>query len=212
MVYIYSGESHNNEIKLSRLVYRNAVRKIRLSLSGWERSYRSFISDTEIENQHRRMAGWEFGINHREFIGASILEANLSYRQGTGILNSLPAPEEASNEGTSRPQIISADVQLNLPFALNKQHFRYTGVWRRQRNQTPLIPQDRFAIGGRYTVRGFDGENLLSAERGWLIRNDLCVVLGKIGQELYLGIDHGEVGGQSSNFGSTVLSVETQTP
>lgn len=196
--YVYSGESQNNEIKLSRPMYRDAVRKTTLSLRGWERSSKNFTDDTEIEVQRRRMAGWELGINHREFIGASVLDVNLLYRRGTGAMSSLPAPEAAAGEGTSRPEIILADAQLNLPFALGKERFRYTGALKAQWNRTPLVPQDRFAIAGRYTVRGFNGENLLSAERGWLVRNDLSLALGKTGQEFYVGIDHGEIGGPSS--------------
>lgn len=196
--YIYRGESQNSDIKLSRLVYRDAVRKTTLSLRGWSRSSRNFIDDTEVEVQRRRMAGWDLGIGHREFIGAATLDLNLTHRRGTGAMDALAAPEEAFGEGTSRPKIILADAQLNVPFALGKQRLRYTGAWRAQWNHTPLVPQDRFALGGRYTVRGFDGENLLSAERGWLIRNDLGLALGQTGQELYLGVDYGEVGGSSS--------------
>ncbi len=196
--YMYSGESQNSDIKLSRLVYRDAVRKTTLSLSGWKRSSQNFIDDTEVEVQRRRMAGWDLGMAHREFIGTATLDLNAKYRRGTGAMDALPAPEEAFDEGTSRPKIVMADAQLNVPFVVAEQHLRYTGALRAQWNQTPLVSQDRFAIGGRYTVRGFDGENLLSADRGWLIRNDLGLALWQTGQELYLGIDHGEVAGQSS--------------
>lgn len=195
--YLYSGESQNSDIKLSRLIYRDAVRKTTLSLRGWSRSSKNFIDDTEVEVQRRRMAGWDFGLAHREFLGSSTLDLNLIHRRGTGAMNALPAPEEAFGEGTSRPKIILADAQLNFPFVLGEQRLRYTGTLRAQWNYTPLVPQDRFAIGGRYTVRGFDGENLLSAERGWLIRNDLGLALWQTGQELYLGVDYGEVGGTS---------------
>ncbi|MDZ7938044.1 MAG: ShlB/FhaC/HecB family hemolysin secretion/activation protein [Rhodoferax sp.] len=75
---------------------------------------------------------------------------------------------------------------------------RYQGSLRIQGNDTPLTPQDRFSIGGRYTVRGFDGESSLSGDSGWLLRQDVGWALGASGQELYLGIDAGEVGGQSS--------------
>lgn len=78
-----------------------------------------------------------------------------------------------------RPKIITADAQLNAPFNLGEQRLRYTGTWRAQWNRTPLVPQDRFAIGNRYTVRGFDGENQLLAESGWLVRNDLGVASDK---------------------------------
>lgn len=196
--YVYSGESRNSDLKLSRLVYRDAVRKTTLSLSGWRRSSQNFIDDTEVEVQRRRMAGWDFGLAHREFIGTATLDLNAAYRRGTGAMDALPAPEETFDEGTSRPEIVLADAQLNVPFVVAEQHLRYTGTYRAQWNHTPLVPQDRFAIGGRHTVRGFDGENLLSADRGWLIRNDLGLALWQTGQELYLGIDHGEVAGQSS--------------
>jgi len=196
--YLYKGSSQNGEINLSRVLYRDATRKTTASLRGWTRSSRNYIDDTEIEVQRRRMAGWGFGIAHREFIGAATLDANLDYRRGTGAWRSLAAPEEAFGEGTARPKIITANAQINIPFKLAEQPFRYTGAWRAQWNRTPLIAQDRFAIGGRYTVRGFDGETQLLAERGWLIRNDLGLALGQSGQELYIGVDHGEVQGASS--------------
>lgn len=196
--YIYSGDSRNAEIRLSRLIHRDAVRKTILSLRGWMRSSRNFIDDTEVEVQRRRMAGWDLGLSHREFIGTAILDVNLGYRRGTGARDSMRAPEEAFVEGTSRPRIITADAQLNLPFTLADQGLRYSGAWRAQWNGSPLIPQDRFAIGGRYTVRGFDGENQLLAERGWFIRNDLGWALVQSGQELYLGVDTGQVGGPAS--------------
>lgn len=196
--YVYSGESENSDVRLSRLIYRDAVRKTSAWLRGWLRTSSNYIDDTEIEVQRRRMAGWELGFSHREFIRLAVLDANLSYRQGTGAFDSLRAPEEAFGEGTAQPKIYNADLQLTVPFRLASQQLRYSGALRGQYNQTPLIPQDRFAIGGRYTVRGFDGENVLLAERGFLVRNDLGLALGHTGQELFVGLDYGKVGGASS--------------
>lgn len=198
--YLYSGRSSNGEVRLSRLLYRDSVRKTTASLSGWARSSRNYIDDTEIEVQRRRMAGWAFDLGHREFIGRSTLDLGLGYRRGTGAHGALKAPEEDFDEGTSRAAIISAHAQLQIPFELAGQRLRYTSAWRAQWNRTPLVPQDRFSIGGRHSVRGFDGENILSAERGWLTRNDLGLALGQSGQELYLGLDYGEVGGSSTEW------------
>jgi hemolysin activation/secretion protein len=61
------------------------------------------------------------------------------------------------------------------------------------------VPQDRFAIGGRYTVRGFDGEASLIAERGWLLRHELSTRLGSSTQQWFVGLDHGAVGGPSAS-------------
>lgn len=196
--YVYSGDSRTEELRVSRLLYRDAVRKTSASLSGWTRRSNNFIDDTEIEVQRRRMAGWELGLSHREFVGAATVDANLAYRRSTGARQAMAAPEEAFGDGTSRARLVKADLQSQLPFELAGQRLRWGLAWRAQWNRTPLVPQDRFSIGNRFTVRGFDGESTLSAERGWLLRNDLSWGLGAIGAELYLGADWGRVGGASS--------------
>ncbi|WP_092949747.1 ShlB/FhaC/HecB family hemolysin secretion/activation protein [Roseateles sp. YR242] len=198
--YVYSGSSNNGEVRFSRLFYRDAVRKTTAYLRGWARSSRNAIDDTEVLVQRRRMAGWELGLNHREFIGAATLDAGMAYRRGTGMQDSLRAPEEAFDEGTSRPSIITLDAQLNLPFSAGSQRMRFSTTWRGQWNRTSLVPQDRFSIGGRYTVRGFDGESTLTGDRGWLVRNELSWAVGSTGQEVYAGADYGEVGGPSSRL------------
>jgi hemolysin activation/secretion protein len=195
--YSYSGESSNGDARLSRLLYRDSVRKVSLSFGGWTRSSRNFIDDTEVEVQRRRMAGWLAGIVYSEFIGAAMLDLNLDFRRGTGAHESLQAPEENFNEGTARPEIILANTRLQLPFMLGEQRLRLNTLWRAQWNRTPLVPQDNFSIGSRYSVRGFDGEQVLAADRGWLLRNDLGWRIG--GQELYLGADYGQVSGDDAD-------------
>lgn len=196
--YVYSGTSNSTDIKLSRLVSRDAVRKTTLSLKAWQRTSNNFIDDTEVEVQRRVMGGWELGVSHKEFVGDATLEGNLNFKFGTSDFGAIAAPEEAFDEGTARFGLITLDATLALPFQLAGARLRYNGAIRVQDNTTPLLAQDRFAIGGRYTVRGFDGESSLSAERGWLLRNDLSAGLGDSGQEVYLGIDFAELSGRSS--------------
>ena len=193
--YVYAGESRNAEVRLSRLLYRDASRKTTASIRGFRRASQNYIDDTEIEVQRRVVGGWELGLNHRAFVGEATLDANLAYRHGTGAFGALAAPEEAFGEGSARMRLITADLNLNAPFKLGTERLRYTALWRAQWGRTPLTPQDGFAIGGRYTVRGFDGETSLQADRGWLIRNDIGLALGASGAELYVGIDYGTVGG-----------------
>ena len=198
--YVYSGKSQNSELRLERLLYRDRSRKTGIALAGWLRTSSNYLDDTEIQLQRRRMAGWLFGLNHLEYLGRSTLSANLNYRRGTGAMGAIAAPEELSGEGTARPIILRADARLEHPFTLGGRPLRYSAQWRAQWHHTPLIPQDRFAIGGRYTVRGFSGERVLSGERGWLLRNDLTTPLGNTGQQLYLGIDYGEISGPSRQY------------
>jgi len=196
--YVYSGQTRNAQVELSRLIYRDAQRKTTLGVAAFRRSSHNYIEDAEIDVQRAVVGGWEASLNHKEYIGSATLDGTLAYRHGTGAFGALPAPGEAYGEGDSRMRLFSADLAANVPFTLAGQNLRYSGLWRAQWNRTPLVPQDRFGIGGRYTVRGFDGESLLLGDRGWLIRNDLGWALGQSGAELYLGVDYGQVGGQAT--------------
>lgn len=193
--YIYSGTSSNSEFRLGRLIYRDGARKTTLSLGAYQRRSRNFIEDTEVEVQRRRMGGFSVNLTHKEFIGGATLDVALTYKKGTGAFGSIPAPEEAYGEGVARPQLFNADLSLGWPIS---QRLQYQVVLRAQWNRTPLIPQDRFAIGGRYTVRGFDGEATLSAERGWLVRNDLSWSVGGA-QQIYVALDVAQVAGPSAS-------------
>lgn len=202
--YIYAGKTNNAELKLTRMLWRDQHRKTSASLKAWRRESRNFVDDAEVGVQHRVTGGWELAVNHKEFIetqaGTATLEGTLAYKRGTGGFGARPAPEEAYDEGTSRMKRYTAELSANVPFKLGEQKFRYSGLIRAQWNRTPLTPQDRFAIGGRYTVRGFDGETSLMAERGWLIRNDVGWGIGQSGAELYTGLDYGHVGGPSTKY------------
>lgn len=197
--YLYSGTSNNAEVRLSRVVYRDASRKTSFYGRGWMRRSNNFIDDTEIGVQRRRTGGWELGLTHREFLHESTLDAGLAWRRGTGAFNAMAAPEEDFGEGTSRMKVLTSDVQLVVPFRPGSQRARYSGNWRAQWTRTPLAPPDRFSIGGRYTVRGFDGELTLMGERGWVWRNEIGLQLGAV-QELYFGADYGHVSGPSTRW------------
>ncbi len=195
--YLYSGNSHQQDIELRRLVHRDATSKTSAGIKAFARQSENFIDDTEIEVQRRRVGGYELGLQHQTQWGSAQIEAGLSFKRGTGAFGSTVAPEDAFGEGTHRFALWTANLQWRQPFELESQRWQYQGQWRGQSNRTPLTPQDRFAIGGRHTVRGFDGQSSLSAERGWLLRNEVSTAIGE-GHQFFAALDHGEVGGPSA--------------
>ena len=199
-INLYSGESDNTEIKLSRLLYRSRALKTSAAMRLWSRQARNFVDNNEMRTQQRRMAGWEASISQRAFIQTATFDISVAYRRGTGMLNTLTALEENNlvPTGSSRPQMITAETTLTIPFKIHKQSLQYQLNARGQWNKTLLVPQDRFSIGSRYSVRGFDGETTLTGERGYFVRNELSWVLGSSRQSLYTGIDYGQIGGPSS--------------
>lgn len=196
--YIYAGESDTDKLTLSYLLYRDAKRKTTVSGSLWSRQSQNYIDGAEVGVQKRRMAGWEGGFSHKEYLGNGTLVLSANYKRGTGARGQLQAPEELRGEGTSRPQIITVSISYDKPFMWGKQPWQFNSSWQAQWNKTPLILQDRFSLGGRYTVRGFDGELTLTGERGWLWRNELAWQVNRLGHQLYFALDSGRVMGWST--------------
>lgn len=71
---------------------------------------------------------------------------------------------------------------------------------RGQTTQSALYASEQFSIGNRYTVRGFDGELTLSAERGFFMRNEIDLPLSNSRQSLYAGLDVGKVYGPTVQY------------
>ncbi|MBH3322331.1 ShlB/FhaC/HecB family hemolysin secretion/activation protein [Serratia ureilytica] len=194
----YSGKSDNIQLTVSRLLYRDQSHKLTLNLRGYRKHSTNAVDNVDIVSQKRRTAGWELGLNQRSYFGTTTLDANINWRRGTGAFNALPAPEESRHEGSARTGILLGDLGINQPFSWGGQPWRvYTSV-RGQWSPNALTPQERMAIAGRYTVRGFDGEQMLSGEKGLLWRNEIAWNVFSRGHELYLAADYGRVDGPNT--------------
>lgn len=196
--YEYSGKSELIGLDLSRVIYRDAHRKTTLGFGGWYRESRNYIEDVEVEVQRRKTAGWKAMLDHTEYFSNATLSGNLTYKRGTGWLGAMRAPEEDFDEAFTRVGILQANASLQVPFKVGAQNLQYTAEWRMQSSHKPLTPQDRFSIGNRYTVRGFDGEQTLLADQGFLVRNEISGSIFAKPHYWYAGIDYGEVGGRTA--------------
>lgn len=197
--YVYSGKSFSQSITLSNLAYRDDNKKIKLSLSGWKKTSNSYVDDSVIELQIRRTVGMDISLNYSQAMKYASLDATITNKRGLKKLNALEAPESEKGEGSSFPRIIKIDANLNAPFALLNKQCSYNVSYKSQKNQTPLIPNDYFYIGGRYSVRGFDGVNTLASERGYTLSNELSISDIMYGVGAYMGIDYGEVDGRNTD-------------
>ena len=198
--YVYRGTGSHAQLGVSRVLWRNAEHRMAMNAKLFQRRARNHIEDVEVQVQRRATAGWEIGINQRTRLGPSVIDVSLAYRRGTGAFHAIAAPEEAFGEGSARFKLWTADLQVAAPFTIADQRLSYSATVRGQMNRTPMAPQERFAIGGRFSVRGFDGELSLAADYGVLIRNELGVALAGTGHLLYIGADYGRVGGQSTRW------------
>lgn len=202
--YDYKGVTDNTNVGVSREVFRYQTYKTTLGAKLWRFSFHKLINDEELDVQRRKMGGWEVMLQQNGQMGNVQFAFNTAYKRGTGIFNSQAAPEEfnADNDaipGTSRMKIITANFWLYAPFQRFKQHFSFDTNISMQWNKTPLVPQDKLAIGGQYSIRGFDGEHNLTGERGWYWQNNLNWHYAE-NHQVYLGLDSGYVSGISTNM------------
>ncbi|WP_180171824.1 ShlB/FhaC/HecB family hemolysin secretion/activation protein [Acinetobacter sp. YH12023] len=211
---LYSGESQQANVTLSKMLLRGTQYKTSVYGKVYQKQNRNYIEDIEIGVQRRRTAGWHVGIQHKHYVGNTLFDAALDYRRGIGAFNALAAPEEKITdiygnplpvEGYSRAPLWSADLRINYPFVLLNQAAQYRINWKGQYAPKVLVPQDRFYIGGRYSVRGFDGEIMLSGDNGHFLQQEINVNL-PFNNQLYVGVDQGWVGGEHSIAGQRYLA------
>lgn len=200
--YQYSGKTVNSNLSGSWTLYRHKQHKIKMGAGLWRSRIYKYIDGNEIEVQRRQLGGWQANINYSTQFEQLSITANLSYKRGTGLFNSQPAPEEFNDQddaipGVAKMKVINASVELNLPFHIKQRAFSWDSYFYAQWHKTPLTPNDQLAIGGAYSVRGFDGEQNLSGERGWYWQNSLTWHYAET-HKFYTALDLGRVAGRST--------------
>ncbi|EBV1275490.1 ShlB/FhaC/HecB family hemolysin secretion/activation protein [Salmonella enterica subsp. enterica serovar Oranienburg] len=196
----YRGRQKNLDMQLSRVLFRNEAQKNTLSYDVLARESRQYINDVETDVERTQTSGWRLGFTHRHYLGAATLDAGISWQRGTRWFGAQPVPGEAFGDATGLSKILTWNADLNVPFSVGQQSFRFDTQYLRQTSTTPLISLDQFSVGNRWTVRGFDGERTLTADNGWYTRNELAWQTPLPQQELYLGVDYGAVSGHGAQW------------
>ncbi|MBN3855059.1 ShlB/FhaC/HecB family hemolysin secretion/activation protein [Paraburkholderia sp. Ac-20340] len=194
--FVSSGNSQTAALRIARVLSRgqNDVLGGYVQLS--KRFGDSFIDDTTIPTQARNNTFLELGATDRHYFGGAQFDGALAYRQGIGGLGATPDPY--IDGPTYRFHMTVLDANLSVPFAIANQPFKYVTTFHGQFTNDTLFYIDDLTIGSRYTVRGFDGETMLAAERGFYWRNELQWPVLQTGQTLYAGLDYGRVFGPNT--------------
>lgn len=200
--FLSSGQSQSAEARLARTIVRTASAKLGIHGAVSLRRAESYIDDVELVVQRRRTTNAEVGLNYRQLFDKSSLDLDLAYRRGVPWRGAQDDLATAADGGmTLRPRVTSYGATYATTFSLAGRSLQYTGSLRGQHTRNTTLSIDQFAIGGRHTVRGFNGDAVLLAENGLLLRNDLSwpVTLGLgIDARAVLGLDWGRVWGPSA--------------
>lgn len=190
------GRARTTSLSVKRMLHRSssAVTSMQLTLSGHEAS--SNIEGVNIKVQHRHTRAVTLALLQRRYIGAAQLNLSLAQRRGVPWFGGqTDAPGKPRDAPTFEYIVDTFDASLRLPFRWQGQDWLWSSTLHAQYSRHRLYAENFITIGGRYTVRGFDGEHRLGGEHGWFWRNSLGLPLGGTGARLYGGIDVGQVGG-----------------
>ncbi|MGF6640591.1 ShlB/FhaC/HecB family hemolysin secretion/activation protein [Paraburkholderia sp. MM6662-R1] len=196
--FVSSGNAQTADFRLQRVLMRSQNNVLGAQFRLTKRFGESFIEDTDIPQQRRNNTFIEAGLTDRHYFGSSQFDGSLAYRQGVGGLGA--TPDFYENGPTYRFRMAVLDANLSMPFRIASQPLRYVTSVHGQFTNNTLNYIDDLTIGSRYTVRGFDGETMLAAERGFFWRNELQLSVGSTGQSLYAGIDYGQVFGPNAAY------------
>ncbi len=196
--FVSSGKSQNLEAKTSYLFHRDQFSKSSLQFRTAKRWSHAYIDDTEVAVQKRNTTLAEIALLYTHNIGQAQLDTTLAYRWGAPWFGAQTEPFNLP--GTSpryRYALGTLDATLTMPFKINERPLNYSATFRAQNTNTALYASEWFAIGNRWTVRGFDGEVVLGAEKGFFLRNEIGIRIADTMQSAYVGMDIGKVFGEN---------------
>lgn len=200
-----NGYSNKTDFKWDYNILRGSSYKLGIFSNISYKVAKSYIGDVELIKQSRRITNSELGLTYKKLIGRVSIDYSLSYREGTGWFNAQPDEMQYNDDGmTIRPKIWLSSLSYQQLVSPWNYPIQFSSMTRFQYTQNKTGTADQFAIGNRYSVRGFDGENTLIAESGYSIKNDIYFPLKFLPEYMssmvYIGADFGQVWGKSDIY------------
>ncbi|NIL04699.1 ShlB/FhaC/HecB family hemolysin secretion/activation protein [Yersinia mollaretii] len=178
------------DVQLQRLLSRGDNYKTTGYVGALIRKSVSFLADNELGVQRLKTTDWLLGFEHVYYIPWATFKGSVRYQQGASWLGALPIPGKMDR---APARLLATTASLDIPFTLGAQHFQHQSVLSQQYTYSDITVLDRFSIGGRNSVRGFNESSAVVGPRGWYFKNDVSWNSPIIGQQLYFGMDYGEV-------------------
>ncbi|WOE74046.1 ShlB/FhaC/HecB family hemolysin secretion/activation protein [Alterisphingorhabdus coralli] len=180
---------------------------VRGSLS--RRWARNFIDDVEIGIQRQDVTDLTAALLDRRYFGDIRVDSQFAMRFGLDIFGAQDENDSRPEElPTARYRIASADISVTIPFntGANEGFFdSWNTTIRAQYSDQNLYGADAIAIGGPFTVRGFDVDRALIGRSGFFMRQELRGRLpGPLGDIFspFAFLDMGKVNGNDGIAGA----------
>lgn len=198
--FVFSGESEETRLHIEKLINRRQNSKTSIEMGLILKKSHSYVNDTEIKIQERKTSTAQFALSHRKYIGQDLLDVRLGIKKGMPWFNAQEDPaEEAPELPTLRYLIFNIDTTYIAPMKLGKASGQYKFSLSGQYTKDELYAAECLSLGGRYSVRGFSGEETIMGDSGMYIQNEISLPL-KHNQQIFAGLDYGLVRGYNTAY------------
>ena len=203
-----SGNTRGIEFSVEQVLNRTSRSKTAAVAKVIHKTRHSYIDDIEIGVQEQHTTALELGLSHRQYSGNTMSDVYLFYRQGIrGLGATVRSWEGVADNPTTLYKMAGLEGEIQSGVRIGYKQGVYTMRFRSQFTNQRLFGTDQFSIGGRYSVRGFSGEETLRGDSGYYIQNEWTLPFRRQRITPYIGIDIGHVWGPSTvtQIGNTLV-------
>ncbi|WP_416772944.1 ShlB/FhaC/HecB family hemolysin secretion/activation protein [Pseudomonas sp. RHF3.3-3] len=167
-----TGDSQNHQLKLERVIYRDAMSKTSLNTGVSYLRTNNFIEDSKLAVSSNRISEAQFGINHGRRIGGAFVNVDLGMQNGIGAFDAQANHDPKPGQADARYRKYTATVSYLQPFKLWGESFSFSSLMTGQRSEDVLFSPQRMSLGGQSSIRGYKDQTL-AGDSGGYWRNDL---------------------------------------
>lgn len=204
-----SGETSTKTIALERDFTKSKKLKISAGISLTNRYNRNFINDIKLDTSSRKASFATLHYAQSFFFKNATLFLKPSFSKTVNIFDSQKDEIDlASNAAHSEFEIFRFYGNYQKSLNYFNRDFSYNLIVEAQQSSKRLFGIDQFAVGGFYSVRGFQNSSI-SGDSGYSIKNEINIALNQVIQKenwqlhrFYLTpfYDYGYVRSKSGNF------------
>ncbi|AZF06440.1 ShlB/FhaC/HecB family hemolysin secretion/activation protein [Pseudomonas sp. R5-89-07] len=167
-----TGDSQSHQLRLERVIHRDALSKTSLSTGVAYLRTNNFIEDSKLALSSNRLSEAQFGINHGRRIGSSFLNIDLGMQDGIGAFDAQANHNPRPGQADARYRKYTATVSYLYPFKLWGESLSFSSLMTGQRSEDVLFSPQRVSLGGQSSIRGYKDQSL-AGDSGGYWRNDL---------------------------------------
>lgn len=169
------GDSQNHQLRLERVIHRDAMSKTSLNTGLSYLRTNNFIEDSKLDTSSNRLSEAQFGINHGRRVGNAFVNVDLGMQNGIGAFDA-QGEDQRSSTGKRLPNAryrkYTATVSYLQPFKLWGESLVFSSLVTGQRSEDLLFSSQRMSLGSQSSIRGYKDQSL-NGDSGYYWRNDV---------------------------------------